>query len=64
VLRSVRGGSKTDVWAVGDGGTTLHFDGLRWTKFESGSSNGLNGIWVGAEGGVWAVGEGGSILRR
>lgn len=30
-LRGVYGNSLTDIWAVGAGGTTVHFDGSAWT---------------------------------
>jgi hypothetical protein len=31
-LRSITGSSSADVWAVGTGGTTVHFDGTEWSN--------------------------------
>lgn len=58
------GGPAQDVWAVGDGGLVLHFDGKEtWTKVPSGTKNNLLGVSGAPEGGVWVVGQLGTILH-
>jgi hypothetical protein len=44
-LSGVWGSSATDVFAVGDNGTILHYDGRDWTPMESGSTHQHLGIW-------------------
>ena len=50
--------SSTDVWAVGDASTVLHWDGKTWTPNNTGIPGGisLNGVWASASDDVWAVG--------
>jgi hypothetical protein len=70
-LLSVWGTSSTDVWAVGSdaldgtGPLVIHFDGERWSKIETGETQG-NLWWVfGFEDGpIYMGGEGGVILRH
>jgi hypothetical protein len=56
-LRGVWGSARDDVWAVGDEGTLLHFDGKAWTREESPLEETLNDVWGAAADDVWAVGE-------
>jgi hypothetical protein len=37
-LRAVWGSSESEVYAVGDDGTILHYDGSTWTAMYSGST--------------------------
>ena len=46
----------TDVWAVGTGGTILHFDGTTFAPVASGTSHMLIDVWCNASDDVWAVG--------
>src|SRR2546427_7409028 len=62
-LRSVWGSASTDVWAVGDAGTILHWDGSAWSGFPSGTGNILYSVWGSASTDVWAVGDAGTILH-
>lgn len=62
-LRAVWAHSPTDVWAVGDAGTILHFDGGAWTSSDSGVSTRLLAV-TGTGTNVWAAGEQGVVLRR
>ncbi|HNN96806.1 MAG TPA: hypothetical protein PKI03_31265 [Pseudomonadota bacterium] len=50
--------SNTDVWAVGDSSTVLHWDGKTWTPNNTGIPAGiaLSGVWASAPDDVWAVG--------
>ena len=45
VLNGVWGSSSSDVYAVGQLGGILHYDGDSWSKMASGTSIGLSGIW-------------------
>ena len=62
-LESVWGSSATDVFAVGDIGTILHYDGNTWSGQASGSTNWLYGVWGSSATDVLAVGEGETILH-
>jgi hypothetical protein len=52
------------VWAAGDGGTVLHWNGSAWSSVASGMTGAFNGIWGTSAGDVWAVGVGGAILQH
>lgn len=62
-LRGLWGPSPRDIWAVGDAGSILHFDGISWVSTAVVSSETLNGMWGSATDRAWAVGEHGAILR-
>jgi hypothetical protein len=51
-----------EVFAVGDNGTILYFDGDSWIHMESGTTANLVGVWAGAPDNAVATGEGGTIL--
>ena len=52
----VHGFSRDDVWAVGENGTAIHYDGSAWTTERSGADYTLWGIWGAASDDLWAVG--------
>jgi hypothetical protein len=56
-LHGVWGTSRSDVWAVGDGGALLHFGGDRWTSVPSPTTETLNAVWASGPCDVWAVGD-------
>jgi hypothetical protein len=62
-LRSIWGSAANDVWAVGDLGTILHWDGSGWSGVASGTSAALNGVWGSAANDAWAVGAAGTLLH-
>ena len=62
-LLSVWGSSGSDVFAVGDGGTILHYDGSGWSPQVSGTTLNLDGVWGSSGSDVFAVGPGGTILH-
>ncbi len=62
-LHSVWGSGANDVWAVGEAGAIVHWDGTRWAPFASGTTQRLNSVWGSGPTNVWAVGEMGTILR-
>jgi hypothetical protein len=61
-LNGVWGTSGTDVFAVGDDGVILHFNGKRWQLMDSGTTAHLYGIWGFSSNQVYAVGDYGTIL--
>jgi hypothetical protein len=69
-LRRISGSSANDIWAVGAGGATLHYDGKKWSSvpapaFESTLSAGgsdLLAVWAASEGDAWAVGDSEVVL--
>lgn len=52
----VFGFAADDVYAVGDGGAFLHFDGTAWTALDSNTSKTLWGIWGTGPSDLWLVG--------
>jgi hypothetical protein len=53
----------SDVWAVGEVGTAVHFDGNAWTRVSTNATASLRGVWAASASDVWAVGDGGTILH-
>lgn len=62
-LQDVWGSSGNDVFAVGDNGTILHYDGTQWRQMNSGTSETLYDVWGVSGSDVFAVGTGGTILH-
>ncbi|HEX9399600.1 MAG TPA: hypothetical protein VF912_05775 [Anaeromyxobacter sp.] len=63
-LEAVWARSATDAWAVGTGGTALHWDGSAWSKVTSGTTvYELRGIWGTSATDLRAVGDFGMVLR-
>jgi hypothetical protein len=62
-LNAVWGSSCRDVFAVGDSGTILHYNGTTWSTMISGTSADLYGVWGSSATDVYAVGFGGIILH-
>jgi hypothetical protein len=63
ILYDVWGLGPTDVFAVGDNGTILHYNGSTWTPQTSGTLNSLQGVWGSGPTDVFAVGSNGTILH-
>jgi hypothetical protein len=55
-LHSCWGTASYDMYAVGDGGTILHFDGGSWTKMQSGTTGDLHSVWGTSDQNIWAAG--------
>jgi hypothetical protein len=62
-LRGVSALATNHVWAVGDQGIILHFDGQAWNVQESGTTKCLYGVCAHDDQNVWAVGESGTIVH-
>ncbi len=60
-LCGIWGSGPGDVFAVGENGTILHYDGAVWSPMDSGVSGILYGVWGSSSMDVFAVGETGVI---
>lgn len=56
LLNWVRVASGSDVTVVGNGGTVLHYDGARWSRQSTPTSEHLWGVWGATSDDLWAVG--------
>ncbi|MFC1978742.1 WD40/YVTN/BNR-like repeat-containing protein [Chloroflexota bacterium] len=57
------GSSSSDVFAVGDSGTIIHYDGSSWSSMESGTTADLRGIWGISSTNVYITDDTGGILH-
>ncbi|MBI5546872.1 MAG: hypothetical protein HY901_23565 [Deltaproteobacteria bacterium] len=55
-LNGVWGSAANDVWAVGAGGTVLHYSGNSWSPGTSNTTSDLSGVSGSASDNVWAIG--------
>jgi len=62
-LRAVWGVSDTDVFAVGDSGTVLRFDGLSWAPMPIGTKADLTGIWGTSASNVFATSSNDTVFH-
>ncbi len=62
-LGGLWGSSTSDVYAVGSGGTILHFDGVAWSPVPSGTTRNLHAVWGSSAGNVYAVGAAGTVVH-
>jgi hypothetical protein len=63
IICGMWGFSASDIFAVGDNGLILHFDGASWTMMSSPTSNHLHGIWGTAHNNIYAVGANCTIVH-
>ncbi|QTA77907.1 CalX-like domain-containing protein [Desulfonema limicola] len=62
-FQHIWGSSENNVFAVGDNGLILHYDGTAWTETDSGTGNDLYAVWGSSENDVFAAGGNGIILH-
>ena len=62
-LRRLWGLAPDDVWAVGDHGLVVHFDGRAWRKVPSGTTADLVGMAGRERNEAWIVGKNGTLLH-
>ena len=62
-LHAIHGRNARDVWAVGDRGLLLHWDGARWERIGTGVCVALNAVKSDGWGDAWVCGDGGTVLR-
>ncbi len=60
-LLGVWGSSPSDVFAVGESGTILHYDGGQWIKQTSGTTAGLRDVWGTGPTNVYVAGDSGIL---
>jgi hypothetical protein len=63
IICGLWGLSPSDIFAVGDNGLIVHFDGVSWTMMGSPTSNHLHGIWGTAHDNIYAVGANSTIIH-
>ncbi len=63
-LNAVWGAAPNDVYAVGDGGRILHFDGTSWQVQATGTDTWITSVWGSGPDDVYALSDGGTILHR
>lgn len=62
-LRAVDAAGPNDVWAVGNQGKVLHYDGMRWSFYQLEVTDlDLNGLEITSGSSGWAVGADGLVL--
>lgn len=57
------GSGPSDVFAVGDSGTIMHYNGAQWSIMPSGTSHDLHGIWGSGPSDVFAVGDSNTVVH-
>jgi hypothetical protein len=62
-LNRLWGSGPRDVWAVGELGAIIHFDGERWARVASGTTDSLVAIAGRGPGDAWAIGKNRTLLR-
>lgn len=62
-LVAVWGSGPNDVWAVGSGGTAVHWDGATWTATATNVKETLSAVWGFGGSDVWAAADTTVILR-
>ena len=62
-LHGVFAVAANEVWAVGNAGTVLHYDGC-WRAEPKATAVDLDTVWAAADGTVWAGGASATTLRR
>ncbi|MBL9004597.1 MAG: hypothetical protein JNJ46_10140 [Myxococcales bacterium] len=63
IINRVWGSSDKDVWAAGNDGNMIHWDGKAWRRIAVPTGNDLLGIWGASDKDVWAVGEAGVVIH-
>ncbi|HAS04340.1 MAG TPA: hypothetical protein DCR71_01020 [Dehalococcoidia bacterium] len=62
-LNAVWGADNTHVFAAGDSGTIMRYDGASWSSMASATTADLYGIWGTGSTDIFAVGKSGTIMR-
>jgi hypothetical protein len=60
---ALHGRASDDVWAVGFGGHTWHWDGKTWRSISTGGYDNLFAVWAAQGDDVWATGERGVLFN-
>jgi hypothetical protein len=57
------GASHSDVFAVGQFGVIVHYDGSAWSVMSAPTGSSLNAVWGASSTDVFAVGQNGFVLH-
>ena len=57
-LTSIWGASPTDVFAVGESGTILHYNGKEWSPMQSNTHGLVGRIWGSSSSDIYAIVDG------
>ena len=63
IVRGLWASADNNIYAVGDAGTILQFDGSAWNKVNSNTTTNLRAVWGSSFNNIYAVGEGGVVLH-
>ncbi len=63
LLNRIHARTETDVWAVGESGHVVHWDGTQWRDVPHPAGHGLVDV-ASAEGATWILGTENRLLRR
>ena len=55
--------SESNLYAVCEAGTILHYNGMRWERVHSGTALWLSSVWGDSKQDVFAAGDNGVILH-
>lgn len=62
-LHGVWGTTANNVYAVGNGGTILHYNGSVWVEINNPATQDLNAVWGNDSQDIYAVGKSGTIIH-
>jgi len=62
-LNGVWGTGTSNIYAVGNGGTILRYNGTAWTAIASPTTNNLHDVWGSSASDIYMVGANGTVLR-
>ena len=62
-LSGMWGSSASDIWAVGDFGTAMHYNGQTWSLINANTTKHLHGVYAPAAGSAVVVGDAGLVIR-
>jgi len=62
-LHAVWGASESELWAVGELGTILRYDGRDWTEVSSRTDKTLTAVWGTGSADVWFAGAAGTVVH-
>ena len=62
-LLCIWGSGPRDVWAAGNNGLLMHFDGASWSSLPRQTTEALNSLWGSGPSDIWAAGNSGTLLH-
>lgn len=61
-MNAIWGTGPSDIWAVGEYGTALHWNGSAWLQIPTGTTVKLTAVWGRSSSQVWIMGANGTLL--